>query len=131
MSSAQELFQSEPILWGDFLRFGAAPEDRLYEQIIDQEKLPGLFDEYLDEYNVSTSQQMNLVFFKVRRTRGGRRGGQGVRGGEEEQAVNGGLGWVGSRLAPQAVSHGLCGLTSAARLGPYLRLSGLTTALTI
>ena len=45
-------------------------------------------------------------------------------------AEGGWSGWVGSRLAPKAVSHGLCDLTSPARLGPYLRLSGLTAAQT-
>ena len=40
------------------------------------------------------------------------------------------LGWVGSRLAPKAVSHGLCDLTSLPRLGPYLWLYGLTAAQT-
>jgi len=38
------------------------------------------------------------------------------------------LGWVGSRLAPKAVSHGLFEVTSPARLGPNLRLSGHTAA---
>ena len=42
----------------------------------------------------------------------------------------GGLGWVGSRLAPKVVTHGQCARTSPARLGALLRLSGLTAVQT-
>ena len=40
------------------------------------------------------------------------------------RSAGGGSGWVGSRLAPKVVSHGLRDLTSAARLGFNLRWSG-------
>ena len=42
----------------------------------------------------------------------------------------GGLGWVGSRLAPKVVTHGQCARNSPARLGTPLWLSGLTAVQT-
>ena len=42
----------------------------------------------------------------------------------------GGLGWVGSRLAPKVVTHGQCARTSLARLGTPLWLSSLTAVQT-
>ena len=71
--SYEDLFCASPIMWGDFLRFGAAAEDRVYEEVADFNKVYKLFDEYLDDYNsvvTSTkesevqSSSMNLVFFK-------------------------------------------------------------------
>ena len=36
----------------------------MYEEISDPNRLTRLFEEYLDEYNMTTSKQMSLVFFK-------------------------------------------------------------------
>eukprot|EP00670_Eutreptiella_braarudii_P014833 CAMPEP_0174323880 /NCGR_PEP_ID=MMETSP0810-20121108/12112_1 /TAXON_ID=73025 ORGANISM="Eutreptiella gymnastica-like, Strain CCMP1594" /NCGR_SAMPLE_ID=MMETSP0810 /ASSEMBLY_ACC=CAM_ASM_000659 /LENGTH=64 /DNA_ID=CAMNT_0015436475 /DNA_START=106 /DNA_END=296 /DNA_ORIENTATION=- len=47
--------------------------------------------------------------------------------GNERVVKAGGLGWVS---APKAMSHDECDLTSPARLGSNLRLSGLTAAQT-
>ena len=38
-------------------------EDRLYEYIEEPQKLPKLMENYLEEYNASTSKTMDLVFF--------------------------------------------------------------------
>jgi dynein heavy chain len=62
--SHDDFFRGSPILFGDFLRFGAPPEQRMYEEISDPNRLTRLFEEYLDEYNMTTSKQMSLVFFK-------------------------------------------------------------------
>ena len=40
-------------------------DTRAYKLILEPEKLPGMFTEVLDEYNVSFPTQMHLVFFKV------------------------------------------------------------------
>lgn len=51
------------LLFGDFMRFGAAKQDRIYEEIRDTEKLKSILQEYLDDYNLMTSKEMNLIFF--------------------------------------------------------------------
>ena len=51
-------------MFGDFLRFGTPMDDRLDEPVADFKKLPKLFDDYLEEYNLNTTKQMDLVFFK-------------------------------------------------------------------
>eukprot|EP00667_Euglena_gracilis_P000018 EG_transcript_18 len=53
----------EPILWADFLQPGVPAEERRYEHVAEPDRLPRLFDEYLDEYNLTTPQILNLVFF--------------------------------------------------------------------
>jgi len=58
-----ETFEKLPILFGDFLKMGVAPEDRHYEPIQDPKKLDKLMEAYLEEYNLSTPKTMNLVFF--------------------------------------------------------------------
>ena len=39
-------------------------EQRQYRLITEPEKLPALFTDFLDEYNVTFPTQMHLVFFK-------------------------------------------------------------------
>lgn len=51
------------LLFGDFMRFGAAKQDRIYEEIRDLDKLKSILQEYLDDYNLITSKEMNLIFF--------------------------------------------------------------------
>ncbi|KAJ9454440.1 Dynein-1-beta heavy chain [Diplonema papillatum] len=57
-----ELFE-EPVIWGDFLKPSVPVEERLYEECTDLRKLPRIFEEYLDDYNLNTQKTMNLVFF--------------------------------------------------------------------
>lgn len=54
---------SLPLLFGDFMKVGVPREDRVYEMITDIKKLMKVMEDYLDEYNMSSSKQMNLVFF--------------------------------------------------------------------
>ena len=58
-----ELFEDSPIVWGDFLVMGAPSEDRKYEEVTDLSRLPVLFENYLDEYNIATNKNLSLVFF--------------------------------------------------------------------
>lgn len=66
----EDYFEKDPLIWGDFLRFGAA--EKVYEEATDFKKVYRLFDEYLDDYNAMLamnkddvqSSSMNLVFFK-------------------------------------------------------------------
>ncbi|KAH9600450.1 Dynein heavy chain AAA lid domain [Trypanosoma melophagium] len=74
--SHEEYFEGDPLVWADFLRVGAA--ERVYEELTDFKKLPTLFGEYQDDYNVylsggmgrdedsggNSSSFLNLVFFK-------------------------------------------------------------------
>ena len=58
-----ELFGDRPIVWGDFLVMGMSEEDRKYEEVPDISRLPVLFENYLDEYNIATNKNLSLVFF--------------------------------------------------------------------
>ncbi|KAK5640059.1 hypothetical protein RI129_010870 [Pyrocoelia pectoralis] len=51
------------LLFGDFIVFGATREDRIYEEFLDINKLKNILQEYLEDYNLSTSKEMHLIFF--------------------------------------------------------------------
>jgi dynein heavy chain len=59
----EETFVTKPILFGDYLKMGVTGDDRVYEPINDNSKLPKLMDTYLEEYNLSSPKTMQLVFF--------------------------------------------------------------------
>lgn len=62
----EKVIHNPPVLlFGDFMRFGAAKEDRIYEEIRDLEKLKAMLQDYLDDYNLLTSKEMNLIFFQA------------------------------------------------------------------
>lgn len=65
-ASYEESFvDGNPLMFCDFLRMGATGDDRVYEEVKDWGKLGRLLEDYLEEYNMSTSSgQMRLVFFK-------------------------------------------------------------------
>uniref|UniRef100_A0A5K3EMK9 Dynein_AAA_lid domain-containing protein n=1 Tax=Mesocestoides corti TaxID=53468 RepID=A0A5K3EMK9_MESCO len=56
-------FSQNPLFFGDFMSFGAPREDRLYEQITDMDKLKGIMQEYLDDYNMVYTKETRIVFF--------------------------------------------------------------------
>ncbi|CAI2733353.1 unnamed protein product [Schistosoma spindalis] len=58
-----ETFAKHPILFGDFLRPGIPRSERLYEEINDMDKLKSLLMDYLDDYNMTMSKDVKLVFF--------------------------------------------------------------------
>ncbi|XP_058822007.1 dynein axonemal heavy chain 6 [Topomyia yanbarensis] len=55
--------QDETVLFGDFMIFGQASDDRVYEEIKDTKKLKSILADYLEDYNSLGSKEMNLVFF--------------------------------------------------------------------
>ena len=59
----EEIFIEKPILFGDYLKMGVTGEDRHYEPISDNSKLPRLMDSYLEDYNAVSPKAMHLVFF--------------------------------------------------------------------
>ena len=55
-------FGSNPVMFGDFM--AAVEAERRYEPIPHVDKLPGIFDDYLAQYNIkSTAGKQDLVFF--------------------------------------------------------------------
>ena len=62
--SYDDLFgEGEFLCFGDFLKMGLDAEERKYEPVKDVPKTIALMDEYLEEYNMSSNNTMNLVFF--------------------------------------------------------------------
>lgn len=61
--SYEDLFVDRLILFGDFLKMGLEPEERVYEEVQDADKMKSLLEEYLDDYNMSNTNNMNIVFF--------------------------------------------------------------------
>ncbi|XP_072318696.1 dynein axonemal heavy chain 6 [Eucyclogobius newberryi] len=59
-----ESFVTHPIIFGDFMMVDAEKEDRMYEDITDLEKIQGVLQGYLDDYNLTFSKETKLVFFQ-------------------------------------------------------------------
>lgn len=60
-----EKFVTKPILFGDFLKVGVEKSDRVYEDLTDRmDKVKTVLEDYLDDYNLSSSKEMKLVFFQ-------------------------------------------------------------------
>ncbi|KNE58518.1 hypothetical protein AMAG_04085 [Allomyces macrogynus ATCC 38327] len=58
-----ETLSSDPILFGDFGKRGVPREERVYAQFTDMGALGTLLEDYLEEYNVTLSRDMRLIFF--------------------------------------------------------------------
>lgn len=56
--------EGETLMYGDFMIFGQARENRVYEEIKDVEKLKSILFDYLQDYNAATGKDMNLILFK-------------------------------------------------------------------
>ncbi|KAK3247052.1 hypothetical protein CYMTET_43439 [Cymbomonas tetramitiformis] len=59
----EEMFEEREIVFGDFIKIGLEREERKYEEVPDFEKMTKVMDDYLEEYNLSSTSPMNLVFF--------------------------------------------------------------------
>ncbi|XP_067106416.1 dynein axonemal heavy chain 6 [Osmerus mordax] len=57
-------FVTKPIIFGDFIKVGAEKADRLYEDLTDPDKIRGVLQDYLDDYNLTFSKDTKLVFFQ-------------------------------------------------------------------
>ncbi|XP_073391166.1 uncharacterized protein [Physcomitrium patens] len=64
VASFEDVFEHQIIMFGDWLRPGYEKEDRRYEQVLDYSKVPQLLKDYLEDYNMTTTNIMKLVFFK-------------------------------------------------------------------
>ncbi|KAJ1555212.1 Dynein heavy chain 6, axonemal, partial [Nowakowskiella sp. JEL0078] len=59
----KESLSQNPIIFGDFSKRGVPPEERLYVEMGDMKVLNTLLEEYLEEYNVTYSKEVRLIFF--------------------------------------------------------------------
>ena len=50
-------------MFGDYMRAGATGDERVYEEVASMDKLSKLLVDYLEEYNHTNTNTMNLVFF--------------------------------------------------------------------
>lgn len=57
-----DLFGERKVMWSDLLKIDAA--QRLYEEMRDMPKILKSLNGFLEEYNISSSIKMNLVFFE-------------------------------------------------------------------
>lgn len=62
----KQVYRNEepPILFGDFMVFGKAKADRIYEEIKDTAKLESILMDYIEDYNSMTGKRMNLILFQ-------------------------------------------------------------------
>ncbi|ORX87336.1 hypothetical protein BCR32DRAFT_215454 [Anaeromyces robustus] len=60
--TADTLMQ-QPIFFGDFMKPGVPVEERVYVEINDLNALNSVLEDYLEEYNVTLSKNMRLIFF--------------------------------------------------------------------
>ncbi|RUS78130.1 hypothetical protein EGW08_014103, partial [Elysia chlorotica] len=56
-------FITNPILFGNFMKIGIPPEERVYEDIVDMQKLKNILGDYLDDLNIQSPKELRLVFF--------------------------------------------------------------------
>lgn len=63
--SYDDAFVDRNIAWASFLKPGLEPQQRRYEEISDWNKVQKLLKEYLDDYNSSHTNTMDLVFFQA------------------------------------------------------------------
>ncbi|XP_029794387.1 dynein heavy chain 6, axonemal [Suricata suricatta] len=59
-----EYFLARPIIFGDFIKFGADKTDRIYDDMPDLEKIANVLQDYLDDYNLINPKEVKLVFFQ-------------------------------------------------------------------
>ncbi|XP_072373357.1 dynein axonemal heavy chain 6 [Scyliorhinus torazame] len=57
-------FLTSPIIFGDFMKIGADKADRLYEDLLNYQKLKSTLQDYMDDYNMTSPKEMKLVFFQ-------------------------------------------------------------------
>ncbi|XP_037662920.1 dynein heavy chain 6, axonemal isoform X2 [Choloepus didactylus] len=59
-----EYFLNKPIIFGDFIKFGADKTDRIYDDMPDMQKIANVLQDYLDDYNLINPKEVKLVFFQ-------------------------------------------------------------------
>ncbi|XP_043248669.1 dynein axonemal heavy chain 6 [Colletes gigas] len=60
----EDIIEKPPILlFGDFMAFGAAREQRIYEELTDIMKVKRTLEDYLEDYRFSVGKDMQIIFF--------------------------------------------------------------------
>ncbi|KAI8619311.1 dynein heavy chain and region D6 of dynein motor-domain-containing protein [Chytriomyces sp. MP71] len=59
----RDILIEKPIIFGDFSKRGVPAEDRQYIEFTDMKILNTILEEYLEEYNVTMSKDVRLIFF--------------------------------------------------------------------
>ncbi|XP_055452394.1 dynein axonemal heavy chain 6 [Psammomys obesus] len=59
-----DYFLNRPIIFGDFIKFGADKSDRIYDDMPDMDKIRNVLQDYLDDYNLTNPKEVKLVFFQ-------------------------------------------------------------------
>ncbi|XP_069834127.1 dynein axonemal heavy chain 6 [Dendropsophus ebraccatus] len=59
-----DYFVTNPIIFGDFIKVGIDKSDRVYEDLTDMEKIRSVLQDYLDDYNMTNTKDVKLVFFQ-------------------------------------------------------------------
>ncbi|XP_074052253.1 dynein axonemal heavy chain 6 isoform X2 [Macrotis lagotis] len=59
-----DYFIIKPVIFGDFIKIGVEKVDRVYEDLVDMNKIASVLQDYLDDYNILTSKEVKLVFFQ-------------------------------------------------------------------
>lgn len=55
---------NEVLMFGDFMVFGQARENRVYEEIKNIDKLKSILLDYIQDYNAMTGKDLNLILFQ-------------------------------------------------------------------
>ncbi|XP_076649863.1 dynein heavy chain at 16F [Halictus rubicundus] len=60
----EEVIEKPPaLLFGDFMAFGAAREQRIYEELTEMSKVKRTLEDYLEDYRFSVGKDMGIIFF--------------------------------------------------------------------
>ncbi|XP_034941913.1 dynein heavy chain 6, axonemal [Chelonus insularis] len=60
---SEDNIELSSLFFGDFMKFGAPKESRVYEEITDIEKMKSILQDYLDDYCLNSKKDMKLIFF--------------------------------------------------------------------
>ncbi|KAJ3215607.1 Dynein heavy chain 6, axonemal [Dinochytrium kinnereticum] len=63
LAIGKDALMQKPIMFGDFGKRGVPVEERQYVEFTDIKALGSLLEEYLEEYNVTLSKDVRLIFF--------------------------------------------------------------------
>jgi hypothetical protein len=59
-----ELFETKPILFGDFMKMGAEPSDRMYEELTDMNKLQNILNDV--RYDLHSLCFCSMLYIKLK-----------------------------------------------------------------
>lgn len=63
MFTFEDLFVDRTLCFGDYMKMGTPRDERKYEEVSDKNKMISVIEDYLADYNLSSKNTMDLVFF--------------------------------------------------------------------